>query len=67
MKGDADRTRRRVFRGGPQRLSVIRKGKKEELGLPRRFNMSQYKEDVPKNQKDMSEGSQVAAHDDEKG
>jgi len=29
--------------------------------------MSQYKEDVPKNQKDMSEGSQVAAHDDEKG
>jgi hypothetical protein len=29
--------------------------------------MSQYKEDVPKNQKDMAKDSQVAAHDDEKG
>jgi hypothetical protein len=32
----------------------------------RRFNMSQHKEDVPENPKDMS-GPQVISHDDEKG
>ena len=64
MEVEAAPTRKRVFRRGPQRLSEIREGKREELGLPRRFNMSQYEEDVSKNQKDMPKDSQVVAHDD---
>ena len=64
MEGDADRSGKCVFRGGPQRLSEICEAEREELGLPRRFNMSQYEEDVSKNQKDMPKDSQVVAHDD---